>query len=104
MNKIIILSLVIAFIFPLSSFAIDEATLGNGDPMKVVQAWGTDGYNTPTLKAGQGECPLWVTHGCFDISKTSYYQNTMINLAKTLKGLGYTSYHFPSMTQWFNKI
>ena len=102
MKKLIVLSLAIAFILPLSSFA--DVSLGNGDPMKVVQVWGTNGYETPTLKAGEGECPLWITHGCFDISKTSYYQNTMINLAKTLKGLGYTNYHFPSMTEWFNKI
>lgn len=55
---------------------------GNMDPLKVVQAWGLDGYHTPRVTRGtwitdfrgaKDYCPLWYQADCFDISNTSYY-------------------------------
>lgn len=42
---------------------------GNGDPMKIIQAWGADGYHTPVVT-----CSLW-KWGCFEISGTSYFKS-----------------------------
>lgn len=69
------------------------------DPMKVVQAWGLDGYNTPKAKAGEtivdkmgltDTCPKWYmksTYGdfaCFNLTSTKYYEDKMISTAKQI--------------------
>lgn len=63
--------------------------LGNGDPLAVTQAWGLTGYQTPRVKPGTiiysmttGKqidiCPIWYPiAGCFDLSRTSYYLNSI---------------------------
>lgn len=72
MKKYIVSSVVaLTLIAPAISFgAVVPPPQGNGDPMKVEQAWGLDGYHTPSVT-----CNLFGLLGnkCVDISSTSYY-------------------------------
>ncbi len=51
----------------------------NGDPMKVVQPWGLDGYHTPIIKGGVKDCPLWYKWGCFDLAGIDNYAQKMVD-------------------------
>ena len=80
-----------------------KITPSNGDPNRVVQVWGTDGYNTPKIAAGEGDCPVWYYNGCFDLTETSYYQNQMIELARQVVNAG-MRYQFPHLSYWYQFV
>lgn len=71
----------------------------NGDPMKIGMQWGLTGEQTPQVKAGvfvideagnADQCPSWYGRmGCFDITRTQYYRDSMIETARQLKELGF---------------
>ncbi len=69
MKKFILSSAVaLSLVAPMVSFGAVATSTDNGDPMKVVQVWGQDGYHTPKVSCWTGMRGL-----CFDISKTEYY-------------------------------
>lgn len=87
-----------------------------GDPMRVVQAWGLNGYQTPTLNAGQiisdeagitDMCPVWypVTisgKSCFDVSHTDMYRNQAREIARGLQKNGTMTHYAQDYSYWLS--
>lgn len=68
-----------------------------GNPENVVAVWGTNS-DVPRVSAGakvtdEGgfvyTCPLFITT-CVDLTHTTYYRNSMLELGRQLKVLGYS--------------
>lgn len=85
----------------------------NGDPMASTLAWGLTGYQTPKITSGaqvvdaggiKDTCPAWYgLMGCFDLTSTDYYRNSMIALAKDVIAKGLAS-QFPSLSYWYSQV
>ena len=102
-----------AFVFGLAltggtAYASTATTtpIGNGDHMLVTNVWGLTGYETPKVsvgatvidEAGNADvCPAWYPKhmGCFDITRTDYYRNAMIETVRQIQ-----SYGFAVPQQW----
>lgn len=81
---------------------------GNG-PVDLYHSWGLLGSETPKVLAGTTvrdqtgmtfDCPLWVNHGCFDLTGTDWYRNQMIDLAREILSTGQQAY-YPQFNGWF---
>lgn len=71
MKKLIIIAILLAT--PLVSQAIVPPA-SNGNPLNATQPWGLTGHQTQTIQAGEKDCPIWYTQGCFDLTGTGYYK------------------------------
>lgn len=78
--------------------------VGNGDPMQIGMPWGLTGWETPRVPAGAivideagnaDKCPDWFRMGCFDITRTQYYRDAMIETVRQIR-----EYGFAVPTQW----
>lgn len=86
---------------------------GGGDPMKVVNAWGLTGYQTPHVDAGamvtdeggfSTVCPKFTNvMGCSDISRTDYYRNQIETAARGIISNGSIA-EFPQFKYWINLV
>lgn len=78
--------------------------------MNMTQAWGLLGYETPAVKSGvdvvdeggvKDTCYSWYPQGCFDLTKTDYYRNQMIEIARQHKVLGW---YVTQFAYWYTQI
>lgn len=76
---------------------------GNGNPALIGMPWGLTGGETPTVASGttivdemgvEDVCPSWYPSGCYDITKTSYYREQMLELGRILKAAGWSGGRF----------
>jgi len=107
MKKIILLA--VMFLVALPAFA-DVLKPSNGNPQLVSQVWGLNGLSTPVVSKGSvisdeaGFKTICIEiQGCFDLTKTSWYRNSMKSLAQTLKTNGFIV-QFPQFAYWLNAI
>jgi hypothetical protein len=87
---------------------------GNGDPSAVVQAWGLNSYQTPSVAAGvvvtdeygfKDTCPAFYgKFMCADITRTDYYRNSMKAVARDLIAKGYSALQFPAFKGWMDAV
>lgn len=113
MKNLALAILILGFFVPMVSHAdVATTTPQNGDPMAVTQPWGLTGHETPVFGAGQSvtdrggvtdTCPWFIRWGCFDITRTSYYENRMTQNAQELVALGVAD-KFPSLSGWINLV
>lgn len=103
---------VLVVLSPVFAFA-DTATTtpnGNGNPFTVSQVWGLTGAETPIISAGSTTVD---THGvtvfcdrlspCSDLTRTSYYINSMLALARQLIASGQAA-RFPMFAGWVSAV
>lgn len=111
MNKITQFALIAVLVvgFGSSVHAVEILPAGNGNPGSVMQVWGSTGDNTSIFKAGESvtneagfveACPSWYPKmGCANITKTNYYRNSQIEVARQLTANNSLS-RFPSFSYW----
>lgn len=78
------------------------------NPENVSRPWGTNS-SVPRVAAGtissdefglSYPCPVGTMQGCSDLTRTDYYREQMMSLARQIIGLG-AAWEFPALKGWF---